>query len=222
MMSWKKVIILLVVLLLVLPVAFAEEGFDVSVGGNPLMDANFDNCTKIKEETIGPGGFTTLHNYTFHWNQATKITYKNSEGKIGHIITWRCNMGDEYYVLSSFHDLNSFYSDYTNDNKSVVYMESPDGEYVYGILLDTQNITWTEEDLVHDILGFTSLELTNSGYHYNPPIDVQDASHHTTHHYGSKSDQWDMAINDPDWYYDHYDYGDDGDIDDYLDEYYYW
>ena len=226
MINIKKIIMVLLVLLLFTSTIHAEEGLEYYLGDGTLTRATFDNCTKISQENIAPGNFTTIHNYTFHWENAYKVTYKNNEGQTDYFIIWCCNLSEEYYVLSSFHDLYEYYSDYTNDNNSVIYVESPNEDCVCGILVDTQNISYSEEDLVHGILGLSSMyELTNSGYHYNPPIDVHDASpHHYTPHKSSKSsnDAWDMAINDPDWYYDHYDYGYNGDIDEYLYDQYYW
>lgn len=222
-MKFKKIIIFLFIFLLFVPVIHAEGGIEYYIGHGTSTRANFDNCIQINSEGISSGSITTIHNQTFHWDKAHKITYKNNEGKIDYFIIWQSNTNEEYYFLYSFHELNAYYSDYSKDNKSVVYMEIPPNEdYVYGILVDTQNITYSEEDLVHGILGLSSVyELTNSGYHYNPPIDVIDASSHDYHpHKSSSSEQWDMAINDPYWYYEHYDYGDNGEIDQYLYENY--
>lgn len=222
-MNVKKIIIALFLLLLFTSTIHAEEGIEYYIGYGTPTRANFDNCTQINKEVISPGNFTTIHNQTFHWDAAYKITYKNNEGKIDYFIIWQSNTSAEYTFLYSFHELATYYSDYSKDNKSVAYMEIPLIEdQVYGILVDTQNISYSEEDLVHGILGLSSVyELTNSGYHYNPPIDYIDASPHDYQpHKSSKSEQWDMAINDPDWYYDHYDYGDNGDIDQYLYENY--
>lgn len=223
MINFKKSFILLSIILLIsLPFTYAEDGFDYPIGDSIFLKASFDNCTILNQEQIEPGNFTTIHNHTFHWENAIKVTYKNNEGKIDYFIVWQCNQSEEYYILYDMHDLTYHYSDYTVDNKSVVYVEN-DGDYAYGILADTQNISYSEDELVHGILGLSSYELTNSGYHYNPPIDVHDASpHYYKPHGSSNSAKWDMAINDPDWYYDHYDYGDNGDIDEYLYDQYYW
>lgn len=221
-MNAKIVITTIVMLSLLAPTAYADNGFDIALGDYPFLVASFDNCTLLSHEKIPQGSFTTLHNHTFHWQNASKITYRNNEGRTDYFIIWQCSPGDEYDVLYSMHDLDAYYSDYANDNKSVVFMEIPKAEDVYGILLDTQNISYTEEDLVHGILGLFAHGLTNSGYQYNAPIDVHDASPKENYYSNYKSEQWDMAINDPDWYYDHYDYGDDGDIDEYLYEYHFW
>ena len=163
----------------------------------------------------------------FPWENAFNITYKNSEGKIDYLIAWKCPLNHEYYALYTMHHPEYYYSDYTKDNTSVFFMESPNGTDVYGILLDTQNITYTEEDLVYDILGLTEYELT---YYYGPtvnytsiydrdydfPIDVHDASTPIQHYKSPKMSPYEMARNDPDWYYDHYDYGDNADLDEYL------
>ena len=67
------------------------------------------------------------------------------------------------------HDLSAFHSDYTQNRTGVVYVEVPDVDEAYGIILDTQNISYTEEDLGHDILGLynrglTSGQQANLGY----------------------------------------------------------
>lgn len=219
-MDMEKIIMFLLVFLLFAPAAHADESLDIPLGDARWIVARFDNCTQISQETIGPGSVTTIHNTTFHWQNASKITYVNDEGKQDYVIVWQSDMNDEYMFLSELHYLTNHYSDYADDN-SVVYLEADD-EMAYGIIVDTQNISYSEEELVHQILGKYDYELTNSGYHYNPPIDVHDASSPEVPYTSPESDQWHMATNDPDWYYDHYDYGDNGYIDDYLDEYYYW
>lgn len=218
----KKIIMALFLLLLFTSTIHAEEGFEYYLGDGTPTHARFDNCTQLNREGISSGNFTTIHNQTLHWDKALKITYKNNEGKTDYFIIWQSNYTEEYYFLSSVHELNRYYSDYTKNNEGIVYMESSvDGECILGILVDTQNITYTEDEVVHGILGLYDRELTNSGYHYDPPFNLYDASPHDYHpHKSSRSEQWDMAINDPDWYYEHYDYGDNGEIDQYLYENY--
>lgn len=220
-MDIKKILIFLLILTLIMPVIHAEDNSGIKLSDYGFIFGKMDNCTKISEEKIPSGNFTTIHNYTFHYENAYKITYKNNEGKIDYFIIWDCEDTPEYHILHTLHELNNYYSDYTQDNKSIVYMEIKNVGYIHGILVDTQNISYSEEYFVHKILGLYDYELTNSGYHYNPPIDLIDASPHEYQPHGSSiSEQWDMAINDPDWYYEHYDYGDNGKIDQYLYENY--
>ena len=220
-MVLKKVSIFLIIFLLFVPVIHSENSFGIPYYEGTLLEYNFQNYTKINQEPISPKNITTVHNITVPLKNAYKITYKNPENKNDYLIVWKCDESEDYYFLRNLHDLSYHYSDYTKDNKSVVFMEISNDNMVRGILLDTENISYTEDELVHKLLGHTGWELTNSGYHYNPPIDVIDASPHNYHpHQSSRSEQWDMAINDPDWYYDHYDYGDNGDIDNYLYENY--
>lgn len=221
-MNVKIFLIFFLILMLFAPAVHAKDDSDILLHDYKINFKNFKNCTKINQETIGPGSVTTIHNITMHWQNALKITYKNNESKQDYFIVWKCNTTDEYYFLYNLHELTHHYSDYAKDNKSVVFVNIKFDGLVYGILVDTQNITYSEKDLVHGILQHTSYELTNSGFHYNPPIDVIDVSHHHKSYNSLKGNQWDMAKNDPDWYYDHYDYGDNGDVDEYLYEYYYW
>lgn len=221
-MKLKKIILILMITALLMPTIHAENGFDIALGDYPFLVATFDGCEIISQERIPDGNFTTLHDYTFRWHNATKVTYRNAEGKTDYLMVWQCWPTEEYDVVYGMHELDSYYSDYTKDNKSVVFMEIPKAKYVYGILVDTQNISYTEEELVHGMMNLFAHELTNSGYHYSTPIDVHDASPKESRYIAPNSDQWMMAINDPDWYYDHYDYGDNGYIDEYLYEYHYW
>jgi hypothetical protein len=69
-----------------MPAIYSEDILEVPIGDNIFLMAIFDNCTKINQERIAPGNFTTLHNHTFHWENAFKITYKNNEGKTDYFI----------------------------------------------------------------------------------------------------------------------------------------
>jgi hypothetical protein len=110
------------------------------------------------------------------------------------------------------------YSDYTLDNKSVFYIEMPySNDMVYGVMFDTQNVSITEGNLVHDILHHRhnalssenhSQPATPTSYYYATPI--------RSHYDGIEIDPYEMARNDPYSYYDYFDYEDNIDIDEYL------
>lgn len=206
-----KRIIIFILILISLP---AIHAFDEEVGGNMFITAHFENATKINQERVPSASFTTLQNHTFHYENAYKITYKNPDGKMDYFITWSCNVTDDYYALYDMHDLNYFYSDYTVDNK-VVYMEiPPSSDYVYGIILDTQNISYTEADLVHGILD---LDYVLSNDTYDVPTAVNGGFGYSQGHYnGPVIEPYELARNDPWAYYDHFDYEDNVDIDEYL------
>jgi hypothetical protein len=56
---------------------------------------------------------------------------------------------------------------------------------------------------------------TDSGTHYYTG-DSAGSSGGSAHYDGVDTSPDTFARNDPDWYYDHYEYGDNPDIDDYL------
>lgn len=51
---------------------------------------------------------------------------------------------------------------------------------------------------------------------HSSPSTHYSSSSSNSHYRGVTTDQYDLARNDPGSYYDHYEYGDDYDIDDYL------
>lgn len=157
----KRIILTILILLAALPACHAED-VDIPLGDYPFLNAHLEDVTIIDEDRIPSGCVTTLHNLTFPYENAHKITYTNNESKTDYLIIWQCNASEEYYVLSSMHDLSAFHSDYTQNRTGVMYVEVPDVDEAYGIILDTQNITYTEEDLVHDILGLYNRGLTSS------------------------------------------------------------
>lgn len=183
----------------------------VPVGGNTFLTARFENSTKLNQEGIRDANFTTA-NHTFPYSAAYKITYKNAEGKTDYLITWKCDDTD-YLDDYIFNDYYGHYSGYLNDNTTPIFMYM-EGDYVYGIILDCENITYTESDLVHEILAKSDYALSNESYE----IEKAPAGGFSTHsHYGGvRTDPYEIAGNDPYSYYDYFDYEDNVDIDEYL------
>ena len=213
----KKLISLIAIILLLLPAAnayiYTEEvdgSLQVPVGGNMFLTATLENATKLNQEGVSDANFTT-GNHTFPYQAAYKITYKNSKGQTDYLITWKCDNGpylDDYV----FDDYYRFYSGYLSDNKTPITMET-DGDYVYGIILDTKNITYDEADLVHDILGKYNYALSNGS---SLPSAPSAPIYYESHYNGPVIDPYETARNDPYAYYDYFDYEDNVDIDEYL------
>ncbi|WP_407411074.1 zinc-ribbon domain-containing protein [Methanobrevibacter sp.] len=62
-----------------------------------------------------------------------------------------------------------------------------------------------------------SSDASGSSHYYSNGGGSGSSSHSSSQHYGGVDDSPStIAKNDPDWYYDHYEYGDNQDIDDYL------
>ncbi|MDO5811126.1 MAG: hypothetical protein Q4Q37_08525 [Methanobrevibacter sp.] len=108
----KRIILTILILLAALPACHAAD-VDIPLGDYPFLNAHLEDVTIIDEDRIPSGYVTTLHNLTFPYENAHKITYTNNESKTDYLIIWQCNASEEYYVLKSMHDLSAFHSDYT-------------------------------------------------------------------------------------------------------------
>ena len=211
----KRIIALFFIMLMVMPQAsayvYTEESdgsLIVPVGGNIFTKAILENASKIDQTRIKDGNFTT-NGTVCPYKDAYMITYRTDDGKTDFLITWQCDV-EAYLDDYIFSDLTEFYSGYLSDNRTPVYMEIY-GDYVYGIILDTENITYTEANLLYDILGKYSYATSDFVY---PQVD---ASYPVDSHYnGPVIDPYETARNDPYAYYDYFDYEDNVDIDEYL------
>ena len=74
--------------------------------------------------------------------------------------------------------------------------------------------------MISGFIGFISMnnyssDDTNTNYYLSDSSDSSSSSH-SSHYSGVDTSPNTIAKNDPDWYYEHYEYGDNPDIDDYL------
>ena len=100
---------------------------------------------------------------------------------------------------------------------------SYENDAVYGIIVGTDsNSRCSESHLIYDILGLnrdgfelcysqSSPSSSYSGSYYSPNGYSGSDHYHTV-----VSDRYSLSRSDPGAYYDHYEYGDNYDIDDYL------
>ena len=103
----KRIIPITLILLAALPACHAEDA-DIPLGDYPFLNAHLEDVTITDEERIPSGYVTTLHNLTFPYENAHKITYTNNESKTDYLIIWQCNTSEEYDVLYSMNDLKAF------------------------------------------------------------------------------------------------------------------
>lgn len=173
------------------------------------MVATFDNCLKINEKDIPDGNFTGASG-TYGYYGAKNVSYVDVEGRKGYFIVWKTTQ--DHYIQFNNDDVNVYISDYASDDTAICFIEySYESKYVYGIILGTENIRYQEDHLMYDILnlnpsGFRMVYSTVSGG-YSAPTD---------HYHTVVGDRYSLSRSDPGAYYDHYEYGDDYDIDDYL------
>ena len=114
--------------------------------------ATLENALVISRQGFSGGNFTTLQGDTFHYGNALNVTYLNSESVRDYLIVWKCEISDDYYQIldSDWH----YYFDYTNDRNCLMYMEIHYGsDYVYGMIFDMHNITYSQREVLHNILN---------------------------------------------------------------------
>lgn len=211
----RRAIIIIAIMLLLMPAAHAGEKTQIPVNDAGSLKASFENITILNVEKAPKATYTTQTDYSFGYDNAKRITYMNGEGKLDWVIVWQCRFFDFYKEPNELFDAGRSFCDIAKDNKSVVYAEeSPREETVYGIILDTQNVSYTCDELLYDILGFERPEVQNDtnismpiSYSYTPE---------RSHYNGPVIDPYELARDDPWAYYDHFDYEDNVDIDEYL------
>lgn len=182
------------------------------IGGDNVLVASLDDCLKVGEESIPDGSFKTALGVDLFWRDAKNITYVDTSGKKGNMIVWKTT--PENYRI--FDGNISFVSDYLDsDDKTCFLVNVPEKNAVYGIIIGNDNISYTEYQLLYMILGLNRMEygLTYDSASYDVPISYNDASNH---YHTVVPDRYTLSRTDPGAYYDHYEYGDNYDIDDYL------
>ena len=182
------------------------------IGGDNVLVASLDDCLKVSEESIPDGSFKTALGVDLFWRDAKNITYVDTYGKKGNMIVWKTT--PENYRI--FDGNISFVSDYLDsDDKTCFLVNVPEKNAVYGIIIGNDNISYTEYQLLYMILGLNRTEygLTYDSASYSAPISYIDTSNH---YHTVVPDRYTLSRTDPGAYYDHYEYGDNYDINDYL------
>ena len=179
------------------------------IGGDDFLVATFDQCLKIGEKEIPDGNFTG-HFGTYGYYDAKNISYVDYYSRKGWFVVWKTSQ-DHYSEFNNDSE-NIYISDYALDDKSICFIEySYESKYVYGIILGTDNIRYQEDHLMFNILN-----LNPSGFHMVYSTTPADYSTPSNHYHTVVGDRYSLSRSDPGAYYDHYEYGDDYDIDDYL------
>ena len=183
------------------------------IGGDGILVATLDNCVKVGEKNIPDGYFDTNKITNLSWSDAKNISYVDTSGDKGYMIVWKADPS-RYSVFN--HDKVSYISDYvTGSDGGLCFMEySPKTESIYGIIINSDKITYSESKLLYHILDLDKNEFFPT-YQTQSTYYSSSGSGHS--HYGGVDDSpYTIAERDPDWYYDHYDYGDNDYIDEYL------
>lgn len=189
---------------------YTDEVFE-PVGDNHL-NVTLKQCKKINEESIPDGSVETANYGKISYYDAKNITYVNLAGFKDYFIIWKVS-ADKYDFINKSSDVGEYLSDYLQDDSGKIFLEHDvENKCVYGVILGTTNISYSESNFLYNILGLNGVLFNLM---YTQP-STSTSSHGNDHYHSVVGDRYSLAHNDPDSYYDHYDYGDNYEIDDYL------
>ena len=120
-----------------------------------------------------------------------------------------------YDFFDTADNVNQYISDYSTENNEVCFIEySYENNAVYGIIISNEHVKFSESKLMYDILG---LDKDSYGLVYTQQTSSYGYSSSSSDHYHTVvPDRYSLSRSDPGAYYDHYEYGDNYEIDDYL------
>ncbi|WP_458402939.1 hypothetical protein [Methanobrevibacter sp.] len=194
------------------PRADTSDNLTVDIGGDGFLVARLSETLVLSEENISDSSFETAHG-TFRWYGAKNITYVNTFATTDYMIVWKTSP-DKYDWVSD-EEVNQYVSTYLTDRNAKCFMEySYENKCVYGIIMGTDNRTVSEYNLMFKVLGLDSngfdLVYSDNG-RGSFQTSSGDGGYHTV-----VPDGYTLSRSDPGAYYDHYEYGDNYEIDDYL------
>ena len=187
----------------------------VDIGGEGILVATLDNCLKISEKDIPDGYFDTKLITNLSWHDAKNISFVDTNGRKGYMIVWKTS---PYWYSVLDGNETTYISDYVEGINGTCFMEyNPKTDATYGIIVGSDEISYSEYTLLYKILGLDKSEFTQT----YQPVTVNGGYGHgysAGHgHYGGVDTSPNSIVRtDPDWYYDYYDYGDYDDIDEYI------
>ena len=209
------ILILLLVWLLVSwfsPPSQADEDdyFVEDIGGDGFLVANFTQCLKLGENNIPDGTFNgSMDSYGYY--NAKNISYVDYAGCKNYVIVWKTT--PDKYGFDTYNEVNQYISDYSNECNGAAFIEySYENNVVYGILVCREYTKIKENKLMYDILGLDKDGFDLAYTQQSPSYSAPSQSHYHT----VVPDRYTLSRTDPGAYYDHYEYGDNYDIDDYL------
>ena len=187
-----------------------HDNISVDIGDDGFLIANLEECLKTNEEEIDDGFALTEDINKIHWYNAKNISFVDSSGITGYMIVWKTSK-DNYDMNNETTDYGTLSGKFKNACYFITYNSKTSS--IYGIILNKPG--YNINNLIYDVLGLNpptqdeNTYNTSSNYNTNIP-NYRDSS------YNVDNSPETIAKNDPDWYYDHYEYGDYPEIDDYL------
>ena len=185
------------------------------IGGDDFLNVTIKHCLKIDEKDVPDGSFSTSEGEVKYYD-AKNITYVDSFGNQDYFIIWKTSP-DKYEWAKTNESVNQYGSSYlTGDVEGKCFVEySYEHNSVYGVMLSTAEDNFSESKFLYDILGLNpeGFELT-----YTPAQSSYGgySSDSGSHYHTVVPDRYTLSRTDPGAYYDHYEYGDNYEIDDYL------
>lgn len=188
------------------------------IGGDGILKLNIANCYKLDEKSIPDGSFSNLNGENFTWKNAKNISFSDEMGFDSYVIFWKASPDD--YNLNTSSDKDLYISGYTPRYQDIFFLEySKSKNAVYGVILGNHNQIYSQSDLVYDMLGFDESQFDVSSDVTGNLLSSGSSSSGSSsggHYGGVDTSPYHLAKNDPGAYYDHYEYGDNYKIDDYL------
>lgn len=184
------------------------------VGGDDFLNVTLKYRLKISEKDIPDGSFDTSSGVINYYG-AKNISYVDTFGNKDYFIIWKTTTSKYDWVDTTKH-INQYVSCYLTGNvKGKCFVEYGFEEhYVYGVMVSTEVKDFSEATFIYDILGLnrSGFDLTYSSTSYaGGSHSSGSGGYHTV-----VPDRYTLSRTDPGSYYDHYEYGDNYDIDDYL------
>lgn len=201
---------------LVAPPSSASYSDEVveDIGGDNALVATLKSCVKVNEENIPDGSFKTDLNQSLGWKNAKNISYVNNQGQKGSIIVWK-DASENYPSISSNNGV-SYISDHISSMDGICFLVYyPEKNAVYGIIISSDDIYYTESILMYDILGLDRGDFTTT-YSSSTSSGGYFSGGGSSYYHTVVPDRYTLSRSDPGAYYDHYEYGDNYEIDDYL------
>jgi hypothetical protein len=201
---------------LFVPPSYAVYGDEVieDIGGDNALVATLKNCVEVGRSDIADGNFKTAQGQNLVWKNAKNISYVDIYGQKGYMIVWK-DSSQNYNNLSGDGGVSYISDDVSSMDAKCFLVYFPEKNAVYGIILGTDNIRYSESDLLYNILDLDRSEF---------PTTYSTTSYDSSSSYGGGYSQYHTVVpdrhtlsrDDPGAYYDHYEYGDDYGIDDFL------
>lgn len=184
------------------------------IGGDDFLNVTLDGCLKIDEKDIPDGSFNTAHGQINYYG-AKNITYVDSFGNQDYFIIWKANP-DKYDWIEN-EQVNQYISTYlTGDIDGKCFIEySYEDNFVYGVMLSNEQKNVSESKFMYDILSLNK-DGFDLVYSQTQPSYSSGYSSSGSHYHTVVPDRYTLSRTDPGAYYDHYEYGDNYEIDDYL------